>query len=70
VLVLYTDGIPDSQNMEGEFLGEEPFIESVLSASGGAGEIQECILETVQEFTRGAPQYDDITMIVLVRDAE
>jgi serine phosphatase RsbU (regulator of sigma subunit) len=71
VLVLYTDGIPDSQNIQGEFFGEELLISSVLASAGqSADEIQESILENVMSFSEGASQFDDITLLVLVRDEE
>jgi serine phosphatase RsbU (regulator of sigma subunit) len=71
VLVLYTDGIPDAGNPAGDFFGDDLLIAAALSCeSRNADEIQEAILETVNDFVDGAPQFDDITLLVLVRDAE
>lgn len=71
VLVLYTDGIPDSINLRGEAMGDDLLIASALSVAGESAEaIQEAIIETVHEFSTGAPQVDDITLLVLVRDLE
>jgi serine phosphatase RsbU (regulator of sigma subunit) len=71
VLVLYTDGIPDSHNEDEEVFGEENLIESVLSSPElSADSIQESILDAVHQFTATAPQFDDITLLVLVRDLD
>jgi serine phosphatase RsbU (regulator of sigma subunit) len=70
VLVLYTDGIPDSQNSEGEFFREDLLLEAVMDSQGGeANEIQDVILERVQRFVGEAPQFDDITLMILAREA-
>jgi serine phosphatase RsbU (regulator of sigma subunit) len=71
VLVLYTDGIPDSHNEEEVVFGEENLIESALASPElTADSIHESILEAVQQFSANAPQFDDITLMVLVRDLE
>ena len=71
VLVLYTDGIPDAQNEEGEFYREERLLEVARSNAdcSSAHELQTTIIEAVQEFIGDAPQFDDITLIVLGRNA-
>ena len=69
LLLLYTDGIPDAQNIDGMFFEEEKLIEIAQSSLGQpAHEIQKTILEVVQQFVGEAPQSDDITLMVLVRD--
>lgn len=70
VLVLYTDGIPDAQNSSGGFF-DNHLIDVIESNRGcSAQEIQDEILAGVQEFVGDAPQFDDITLIVLERDVE
>jgi serine phosphatase RsbU (regulator of sigma subunit) len=70
VLVLYTDGIPDAQNAAGDFFKESRLVEVVKgSVSAPAQEIQTSILEAVKAFVAGAPQFDDITLLLLARDA-
>jgi sigma-B regulation protein RsbU (phosphoserine phosphatase) len=70
VLVLYTDGIPDSLNSQGEFFRDDLLLEAVTGSQGRqANEIQDAILERVQEFVGAAPQFDDITLMILTRDA-
>jgi len=70
VLILYTDGIPDAQNAEGEFFREERLIEIARANAdcASANELQTTIIEAVQTFVGDAPQFDDITLIVLGRD--
>ncbi|GAB4580445.1 MAG: hypothetical protein Fur0022_31860 [Anaerolineales bacterium] len=70
VLVLYTDGIPDAQNSDGEFFGEERLLEVARTHAdcSSAHELQTIIIEAVQAFIGDAPQFDDITLVVLGRD--
>jgi serine phosphatase RsbU (regulator of sigma subunit) len=68
-LILYTDGIPEAQNHEGEFFGESSLVEVAKANLGqSAGDLQATILDAVHQFVGDAPQYDDITLMVLVRD--
>jgi serine phosphatase RsbU (regulator of sigma subunit) len=68
-LILYTDGIPDAQNSDGSFYKERRLMEVALaSINHPAQEIQAAILTSVQEFVGKASQFDDITLLVLVRD--
>jgi serine phosphatase RsbU (regulator of sigma subunit) len=69
VLILYTDGIPDAQNDDGEFFGEQALVEIAKDNLGRtAEEIQSKILDEVYQFVGEAPQFDDITLIVLIRN--
>lgn len=66
VVAMFTDGVTEAMNPEGEEY-DDPRLEALilkvrdLSAQG----ILDAVLEDVEEFTRGAPQSDDITMIVM-----
>jgi serine phosphatase RsbU (regulator of sigma subunit) len=69
VLLLYTDGIPDAINEEGEFFEVETFIDvAQVNATAPAHEIQAAIIEQLQRFVGEAPQVDDITLMVLRRE--
>lgn len=71
MLILYTDGIPDAQNTQGEFFKERRLIEIILDKfEASAQEIQANILDEVQEFTGEAAQFDDITLLVIARYSE
>ena len=70
-LVLYTDGIPDAQNEDGEFFEQGTLLEIVRAHVGDtANEIQAGILNQVQNFIGTAAQFDDITLMVLTRNPE
>jgi serine phosphatase RsbU (regulator of sigma subunit) len=69
ILLLYTDGIPDAQDQDGDFFNDEAIIEIARRNTGRlAFEIQSSIIEEVQNFLADTPQDDDITLMVLVRD--
>jgi serine phosphatase RsbU (regulator of sigma subunit)/DNA-binding NarL/FixJ family response regulator len=70
VLVLYTDGITEAQNGQEVFFGKERLLEIAKANVGrSAREIQDVLLAAVHEFVGEAPQFDDITLMVLVRDS-
>lgn len=69
LLILYTDGIPEAQDAKGVFFGEEKLIEIVQQHnSRPAYEIQNSILEGIENFVGDSAQFDDITLMILVRD--
>lgn len=65
-LVLYTDGVTESTNMEGEEYGAERLID-VLRNSGDreAQGIIDQTLDSVSRFSQGAGQADDLTLIAV-----
>jgi sigma-B regulation protein RsbU (phosphoserine phosphatase) len=70
VLVLYTDGITEAQDHQEELFDEERLLEVIQANLGrSAQDIQDAILEEVHDFVGEAPQFDDITLMVVVRDA-
>jgi serine phosphatase RsbU (regulator of sigma subunit) len=63
VLVLYTDGLLDAVNKEQEQFGEERVRDVVRSSLLlSASEICEKIVDQLNEFAAGSPQWDDITL--------
>jgi sigma-B regulation protein RsbU (phosphoserine phosphatase) len=62
-LLLYTDGVPEAMSEFGEQYAEKRLRSLLDSWRGGANELLGEIVESVSEFTRGAPQHDDITML-------
>lgn len=69
VLLLYSDGVPEAQNNVPEEYGDERFIKAGQANLGRpAAEIKEAILASVYDFVAGAPQFDDITLLVLTRE--
>ena len=68
-LVLYTDGIPEAQNRREEFFGEERLVEIVQGNLGySAQDMQDALLTGVHRYMGDAPQRDDITLMVVVRE--
>lgn len=69
VLIMFTDGVTEAQNGDGEFFDEDLLIDAALTHFGRpAHEIQVAILESLQNFVSDTPQVDDITLMVLARD--
>jgi serine phosphatase RsbU (regulator of sigma subunit) len=69
VLLLYTDGIPDAMNEDGDLYEEETFIDvAQVNATEPAFEIQAAIIDQLQNFVGEAAQVDDITLMILRRD--
>jgi phosphoserine phosphatase RsbU/P len=65
-IYFYTDGIVESENIEGEQFTLERLI-AVLQKHEGRSvhEIQQMTIEAIQQFTKGTQQKDDITMVIL-----
>src|SRR6516164_3624635 len=65
-LVLYTDGVTEALNTEGDEFGVDRLMQSVrASANAGAQAIVKRIIEDVREFTGSIPQNDDMTLIAI-----
>ncbi|NDJ76404.1 MAG: SpoIIE family protein phosphatase [Chloroflexi bacterium] len=66
VLVLYTDGLTEAENIQGEPYGEERLVEVVRRAAHlSAEEIEQQITDSVIEFMGSAPPFDDTTLMVV-----
>jgi len=65
VLILFTDGVSEAMDVNGEELGEEPIEKSVREhLNDPAGTILSHIVDVVKAHSRNAPQSDDITLVV------
>jgi serine phosphatase RsbU (regulator of sigma subunit) len=65
-VVIYTDGVTEAQNAAGEFFGKKRLREIVTAhAAEPCQAVHDAIQQAVTEFTEGAPQSDDITLVVL-----
>jgi sigma-B regulation protein RsbU (phosphoserine phosphatase) len=65
-LILYTDGVTEALNTDGDEFGLDRMIQSVrASATDGAQTIVKRIIEDVRNFTGSFPQNDDITVIAI-----
>ena len=69
VLVLYSDGVIEAEDAQGESFGDERLLDVVLANSGcSSREIQEALLNEVHRFSGNALRQDDIALIVIKRD--
>jgi serine phosphatase RsbU (regulator of sigma subunit) len=65
-VVIYSDGVTDAENREGQFFGKQR-LRQVLEAhaAGSCAVIHDAVQDAVALFTDGAAQSDDITLVVL-----
>ena len=68
VLIFYTDGVPEARNYSKGFYEYERLEKAVKemdTASLSAREIKDRIIRDVKQFSRSAPQFDDMTVVVV-----
>jgi PAS domain S-box-containing protein len=66
VVVLYTDGVTEAVDHDLQMFGEERLQALVQGyADEPAGEILQVILDSVDAFATGEPQFDDMTVMVI-----
>ena len=65
-IVIYTDGVTEAQDARGAFFGRKRLFDLVRThAAASSTELHDAIQGAVSDFTEGAPQSDDITLVVL-----
>ena len=71
MLVLYTDGISEAHNQNQELFDVPRLLAAVQAhRNESAQAVQDAILTAVGQFVGEAPQFDDLTLMVLTRDRE
>lgn len=65
-IILYTDGITEAMNTKNEEFGDDNLID-ICQKNTSRLELLDDIIEKVKLFSYGSSQYDDITMLALVR---
>lgn len=60
-LLFYTDGVTEARNSQGEDFGVGRL--TALPRPNGARDMAESVLQSIDQFTAGAPQHDDITLL-------
>ncbi len=69
LLVTYTDGISEAMTHDDEEWGEERMMAAAASAKDGSAEqVLKTIFKEADKFTAGAPQHDDMTVLILKLD--
>ena|GEM_PF-6146652 len=63
-IVLYTDGVTEARNMDGDMFGEQRLKDALNEAKGfSLDKIDEHVRKRISEFVGEAEQYDDITTL-------
>jgi sigma-B regulation protein RsbU (phosphoserine phosphatase) len=67
-ILLYTDGLTESFNNEGEFFGEERLTEAIrANLCSSASDLLDVVEKSLLNFVQDMPPADDLTMLVLRR---
>jgi len=66
----YTDGVTEARNTAGDFFMEERLFEVLAQPIKTAQGLVDQVYATLQDFVAGAVQFDDITMIALMRQTD
>ena len=68
MLVIYSDGVTEATNLAYDEYDEQRFIEALqANREKPAAEIVNAVTKSLAEFAAGAPQADDITLVVAKR---
>jgi len=68
VLAMYTDGVPEAENIDRVEFGEAPMITAVRDHLDESVTVMEtAVLDAVRDFVGEAPQFDDITLMIVKR---
>lgn len=66
MLVIFSDGVSEALSATDDEFGDDRLIAAVQSAGhGSAQKVVDSVLEALRAFTLGAPQSDDVTMVVV-----
>ena len=69
LLAMYSDGVSDAQNLAEEDFGVERLIDVLREhAAKPAESIVDAVFEAIDRFAGDAPQFDDITLMVVKRE--
>lgn len=67
-VVIFTDGITESMDVNQSQFGRQRILDTVVARRGGsAREIGTALLDAVAHFSKGAPQSDDRTLLIIKR---
>lgn len=66
IIFLYTDGVTEAINANKEFYGTKKLEKTLMDYyTVGDNNIVEYVYNSIKDFSKGEPQYDDITMLAL-----
>jgi phosphoserine phosphatase RsbU/P len=70
ILLMDTDGLPETRNPRGQMYGTAPLRQIIRAhRDQSAAEIKDAILKSVDTFREGRPQEDDTTLVVIKLNA-
>lgn len=64
-LFLYTDGVTEAQTKDHQFFGEERLLKTLNEKELSLPQTLDYVHESIRGFIDGAPQFDDITMMIV-----
>ena len=68
VLLAYSDGLTEAENVQEEMFGEDRVKEIIRrEAPAGTDRLHDAVIASIAEFTRGRDQSDDITLVIAER---
>ncbi|UCG23196.1 MAG: SpoIIE family protein phosphatase [Chloroflexota bacterium] len=73
ILIAYTDGVTEAQNVDGQEFGEKRLLDAVdegMLAGRAVRDMASLISLSVHEFAGEAPQFDDITLMLVQRSLD
>jgi serine phosphatase RsbU (regulator of sigma subunit) len=71
LLLVYSDGVPEAQNADNVEFHDDRLLETGRANIGRpAVDVGAAIVDAVHDFVGNAPQFDDITLVVVVRDSD
>ncbi len=69
ILLCYTDGVNEAMNIEEEEFGENRLQKCLIDNQNlSTREISDTLIKSIHKFVAGAPQYDDITLLIVKRN--
>ena len=67
--MLFSDGVTEAQDEAGEEFGEARLLEVLRDGVGATvGDLVAGVFAAIDAFAGGAPQFDDITMLMVRRE--
>ncbi len=68
MLALFSDGVPEAQDMTSEEFGEDRLLKYLLTVCDkSAAQIVAGVFDEIDDFAGAAPQFDDITLLIIKR---
>lgn len=69
ILVVYSDGLTDVENLQDEMFGVDRLLEVIRrKAPYGSQALEQELLQSIDTFTQGMPQTDDITFMIIEKE--